>query len=93
MKRERIEHPPDLPVDWEDRYPAFARHSSAGLIADPTAASAELGAELWRETVASAAQTIGDIGRTGFRKVADTTSVLSGFPRVLMRRPLRSGDA
>ena len=27
--------------------------------------------------------------RAGFTKVADTTSVLDGFPRVLMRRDLR----
>jgi hypothetical protein len=27
--------------------------------------------------------------RAGFRKAADTDSVLNGFPRVLMRRDLR----
>ncbi|MCM3659969.1 GNAT family N-acetyltransferase [Georgenia satyanarayanai] len=30
--------------------------------------------------------------RAGFVKVADTSSVLSGFPRVLMRRDLRDGS-
>ena len=27
--------------------------------------------------------------RAGFTKTADTTSVLNGFPRILMRLPLR----
>lgn len=30
--------------------------------------------------------------RAGFRKVADTTSVLAGFPRIVMRRELSSWD-
>jgi len=31
--------------------------------------------------------------RAGFSKAADTTSVINGYPRVLMRRALRAGDA
>lgn len=65
VRRERIEDPENLPVDWEDPNLDFARSSRTGVIGDPTAASAELGAALWRACVTRAARVIGDCGRGG----------------------------
>lgn len=63
VRQEQIKNPHNLAVDWEDPNLDFAQYSSTGVIGDPTVASAELGAKLWREIVECVAQTISEIGR------------------------------
>ncbi len=70
VRLERNEDPESLLVDWEDPNLDFASSSATGVIGDPTAASAELGAALWLESVTSAARFIADFGRDGGRHAA-----------------------
>ena len=54
----QIYDPKNAPVDWDDPNLDFALYSSSGVIGDPTHASAELGAELWRAVVEDVALTL-----------------------------------
>ena len=51
VRKEKIVDPGHKPVDWEDPDLDFASYSSTGVIGDPTHASAELGARLWKAAV------------------------------------------
>lgn len=50
-------------VDWGDPELDFSRYSSSGAIGDPTQATAELGAVLWRASVAAVARAFRDFAR------------------------------
>jgi creatinine amidohydrolase len=64
VRVERIADPQNAPVDWDDPALDFARYSSTGVIGDPTHASAELGARLWRAVVEEIASI--------FQRIAET---------------------
>jgi len=63
VRRDLIANSPQSPVDWNDPQLDFARYSPTGVIGDPTPASAELGARLWRAVVAEVAQVLTDLAR------------------------------
>jgi creatinine amidohydrolase len=55
VRLEKIYDPKSYEVDWLDPELDFSQYSSSGVIGDPTYATAELGAKLWREVVDSVA--------------------------------------
>ena len=61
VRKDRIVDPEHRPVDWEAPELDFADYSSTGVIGDPTHASAELGARLWKAVVDDVAQTLSSI--------------------------------
>jgi creatinine amidohydrolase len=64
VRRDLISNPSQSPVDWNDPDLDFARHSTSGVIGNPTTASAELGAELWKAVVSEVARTLADLAQT-----------------------------
>ena len=55
VRQDRIYNPHNREIDWSNPQLDLLRYSTSGVIGDPTHASAELGAKLWREVVDSAA--------------------------------------
>ena len=55
-RQDQIANPHSREVNWNDPRLDFAQYSAAGVIGDPTHASAELGKRLWEATVEVAAQ-------------------------------------
>ena len=51
MRVDRIYDPRSKPVDWDDPNLDFFRYSTSGVIGDPTHASVELGARLWKAII------------------------------------------
>lgn len=64
VRVERICDPQHKPVDWDDPNLDFARYSPTGVIGDPTHASAELGAKLWKAVVEEVALIFQEIAET-----------------------------
>lgn len=64
VRRELIVNPHNAAVDWDDPALDFAAYSTTGVIGDPTAATAELGARLWNDLVAVTAQLLADLAHT-----------------------------
>ena len=64
VRTDRIYDPHSAPVDWDDPHLDFAQVSESGVIGDPTQASAELGARLWRAVVERVAWTLYKIDDT-----------------------------
>jgi creatinine amidohydrolase len=56
VRANRIIHPGQQSVDWNDADLDFSRYSVTGVVGDPTHASAHLGEELWHATVHAAAR-------------------------------------
>jgi len=63
VRRDLISDPLQSPVDWSDPALDFTRYSTSGVIGNPTTASAELGAELWKAVVSDVASTLYDLVR------------------------------
>ena len=61
VRTDKIVNPDHPPVNWDDPNLDFAAYSSTGVIGDPTHASAELGAKLWRAVVEHAASVLNEI--------------------------------
>ena len=51
VRADRIYDPGSKPVDWDDPNLDFCRYSTSGVIGDPTYASSELGARLWKAII------------------------------------------
>ena len=66
VRVDQISDPKSEPVDWDDPHLDFARYSSTGVIGDPTHASAELGARLWRAVVEDVTLAFKEIAETEF---------------------------
>jgi creatinine amidohydrolase len=64
VRVEWISDPQHKPVDWRDLELDFARYSPTGVIGDPTHASAELGAKLWKAVVQKVASIFQEIAET-----------------------------
>lgn len=58
VRLDRVIDPHSQEPDWTDPQLDFGRYSATGVIGDPTHARAELGAQLWRECVATVAREI-----------------------------------
>ncbi len=58
VRVERIPQAELASVEWDDPALDFSRHSSSGVIGDPTHASAHLGALLWHECVDRAVEVL-----------------------------------
>lgn len=56
VRQNKIYDPVNREVEWSNQQLDLSRYSNSGVIGDPTHASAELGAKLWKEIVAAAAQ-------------------------------------
>lgn len=56
VRQNKIYNPVNREVDWSNQQLDLSRYSSSGVIGDPTHASAELGAKLWKEIVSAAAR-------------------------------------
>jgi creatinine amidohydrolase len=56
VRKEKMRNPESREPDWDDPDLDFVRYSSTGVIGDPTVASLELAAELWREVVEEVAR-------------------------------------
>ena len=65
VRVDRIPDPGHQTVDWNDPDVDFSRYSSTGVIGDPTHASAELGARLWRAVVEETAAILKEIAEGG----------------------------
>lgn len=63
VRRDLISNPSQSPVDWNDPNIDFARHSTSGVIGDPTTASAALGADLFEAVVNDVARALYDLAR------------------------------
>jgi len=63
VRRDLISNPSQSPVDWNDPDLDFARHSTSGVIGNPTTASGALGAELWEAVVNDVARTLYDLSQ------------------------------
>jgi len=63
VPRDLISNPSQSPVDWNDPNLDFARHSTSGVIGNPTTASAALGADLWEAVVNDVARTLYDLAQ------------------------------
>jgi creatinine amidohydrolase len=63
VRRDLISNPSQSPVDWNDPNLDFARHSTSGVIGNPTTASAALGADLWEAVVNDVARTLYDLAQ------------------------------
>ncbi len=63
VRKEMIPEPETADIDWGDPMLDFAAYSSTGVIGDPTAASAELGARLWQELVGEVSDIISEVAR------------------------------
>jgi len=64
VRREHIVNPESQPVDWGDPNLDFSRHTSTGVIGDPTEATPELGARLWNAVVQRVAKTFKELAET-----------------------------
>lgn len=51
VRMDRMYDPRSRPVNWDDPNLDFARYSASGVIGNPTYASAELGAKLWKAII------------------------------------------
>jgi creatinine amidohydrolase len=60
VRVDQISVPGSKPVDWNKPELDFSLYSTTGVIGDPTHASAELGAKLWRQAVHAMAAVIND---------------------------------
>jgi creatinine amidohydrolase len=72
VRAAQIYDPKNAPVDWDDPNLDFARYSSSGVIGDPTHASAELGAELWRAVVEDVALTLKRVAGANLSRCQET---------------------
>jgi creatinine amidohydrolase len=63
VRHELIASSPQSPVDWNDLQLDFTHYSASGVIGDPTPASAELGAKLWRAVIDEVARTLRDLAQ------------------------------
>jgi len=63
VRRDLMSNPSQSPVDWSDPDLDFARHSTSGVIGNPTTDSGALGAELWEAVVNDVARTLYDLSQ------------------------------
>jgi creatinine amidohydrolase len=66
VRRTLIADPHCTAVDWSDPELDFRRHSSSGVIGDPTHASAALGRRLWEAVVERVAEILQEIAREAY---------------------------
>lgn len=68
VRREMIANPHNAPVNWDDPELDFTAYSTTGVIGDPTAATAEIGARLWDDLVAVTAHILVALARAPIDK-------------------------